>query len=115
MPMRRDPAKAIAVLDAMLEFFDGGRRWTRWKRIGPKDRRCLMGALGLIREQHLIQSDGTEHYLREITGTQPGKTKFGLNDLDLMNYNDHCQSFRRLRALIVAARALAQAELAATA
>ena len=26
---RRDPAKAIAVLDAMLKFFDGGRRWTR--------------------------------------------------------------------------------------
>ncbi len=25
--MRRNPAKAIAVLDAMLEFFDGGRRW----------------------------------------------------------------------------------------
>ena len=27
--MRRDPAKAIVVLDAMLEFFDGGRRWIR--------------------------------------------------------------------------------------
>ena len=27
--MRRDPAKAILVLDTMLEFLDGGRRWTQ--------------------------------------------------------------------------------------
>ena len=61
--MRRDPAKAIVVLDAMLEFFDGGRRWIRGQ-LRDKDGRCLVGALGYVRRQQRIRGAGTEHYLR---------------------------------------------------
>ena len=43
--MRRDPAKAILVLDAMLEFFDGGRRWMRGDVFDAgKEKACLIGA-----------------------------------------------------------------------
>jgi hypothetical protein len=49
----------------MLEFFDGGKRWTRW-HICASGRRCLIGALYHIRERPAIEGDGTEDYLREI-------------------------------------------------
>jgi hypothetical protein len=60
-----NPAKALQVIDLMLEFFDGGKRWTRW-HICASGRRCLIGALYHIREQPAIEGDGTEDYLREI-------------------------------------------------
>ena len=47
--MRRDPAKAIAVLDAMLEFFDGGKRWMRGQLQDGQGNRCLVGALQYAR------------------------------------------------------------------
>jgi hypothetical protein len=43
---RRDPEKAVQALDAMLEFFDGGSRWTRGELVtGDGHARCLVGAL----------------------------------------------------------------------
>jgi hypothetical protein len=106
---RSDPAKAVQVLDLMLAFFNNGKRWTRRSFIGSKGRRCLIGALAHIRDQHAIQGDGAEHYLREITGTRRLP-----DNLDLMTYNDHCKNFQSLRSTIIKARGLAQAELAGT-
>jgi hypothetical protein len=83
---RSDPAKAVQVLDLMLAFFNNGKRWTRRSFIGSKGRRCVIGALAHIRDQHAIQGDGAEHYLREITGTRRLP-----DNLDLMTYNDHCK------------------------
>jgi hypothetical protein len=99
--MRRDPAKAIVVLDAMLEFFDGGKRWTRGM-LGDQygQHRCLIGALNHIREQHQINDDGAEHYLRLAA-----RTHF------LMDYNDACRTFTALYYTIIEARQQAQAEL----
>ena len=43
---RRDPQKAIQVLDTMLEFFDSGRKWTGGTLCDQYgERRCLIGAL----------------------------------------------------------------------
>lgn len=62
--MRRDPARAILVLDAMLEFFDGGRRWTRQLLNDGMGNRCLIGALRHVRHQQRIRGAGTPDYLR---------------------------------------------------
>jgi hypothetical protein len=63
--MRRDPAKAILVLDAMLEFFDGGRRWTQGALHDETGQnRCLIGALHYVRQQQRIRGAATEFYLR---------------------------------------------------
>jgi hypothetical protein len=118
--MRRDPAKAIVVLDAMLEFFDGGRRWIRGQ-LRDKDGRCLVGALGYVRRQQRIRGAGTEHYLRRAmidrTGDLDPLTDLWVltigmpDDGNLMRYNDLSAGYHEVRDLIIEARALAQAEL----
>jgi hypothetical protein len=125
--MRRDPAKAIAILDAMLEYFEGGRRWTRGMLRDQHQHRCLIGALRHVRRQQHIRGAGTEHYLRAAFWTfDPLREDLAdpliasiivrwralePDDRDLMNYNDDADSYDDVRALIIEARALAQAEL----
>jgi hypothetical protein len=41
---RRDPQKAIQVLDTMLEFFDGGRRWRRGELVSNDDNSAALSA-----------------------------------------------------------------------
>ena len=51
---------SIVVLDAMLEFFSGGKRWTRsGMAIYDGRNRCLVGALQHIRAELSIRGDGT--------------------------------------------------------
>jgi hypothetical protein len=123
MPRRRDPAKAIAVLDAMLEFFDGGKRWTRGRMATYDGRnRCLVGALQHIRAGFGIRGDGTLDLLHEaLPAAQKNQTPIGCSIPKglwpyhrLMYFNDRRQSYRDVRALIVKARAAAEAELDAT-
>jgi hypothetical protein len=129
--MRRDPTRAILVLDAMLEFFDGGRRWTRGELVARDGQaRCLVGALRRVRNELRIRGDGTVHYLRDAIKPNsddlviPGIcfsqlpllswNKREPGDADLMGFNDG-STYDEVHELIVAARAIAQAELAATA
>jgi hypothetical protein len=135
--MRRDPAKAIAVLDAMLEFFDGGRRWTQGELLDETSQnRCLIGALHYVRQQQHIRGAATEFYLRTALLSTLNKDKrrhvdelipntlievalarlAGVPepsnpDYDLITYNDDLESYDHVRALIIEARALAQAEI----
>ncbi len=124
---QRDPAKAVQVLDLMLEFFDGGRRWMRGMlRDASRQHRCLIGALRYVRRQQRIRGAGTEFYLHAallsmIEAVEDPLIDFmarayalrAPDDRDLMDYNDcGCPSYDEVRALIVEARALAQAELA---
>jgi hypothetical protein len=121
--MRRDPAKAIVLLDAMLEFFNDGKRWTRGEYHNQGGHRCLIGALRHVRQQQRITEAGTEYYLRAamIEAGRPVDQHTDLSPLaaawvtlgDLMNYNDLADSYDEVRTLIVSARAIAQAELAA--
>jgi hypothetical protein len=125
MPHRRDPAKAMQVLDAMLEFFDGGRRWTRGMlRDRYHQHRCLIGALRHVRRQQRISGAGTEHYLRHAMLARTGDLNpltdlwvqtvaehLLMNDADLMHYNDASADYDEVRALILEARTIAQAEL----
>ena len=124
---RRDPAKAITMLDAMLEYFDGGRRWTQCTLADASGQhRCLIGALRHVRHQQRIYGAGTEHYLRAALTLIPDSIEYppdlrrimaqfrrstvsGVHDL--MRYNDECGSYEDLHMLITEARAEAQAEL----
>jgi hypothetical protein len=122
--MRRDPAKAIVVLDAMLQFFDGGKRWTQGELRDYRRRRCLIGALEHIERQQRLRGSGAESYLRSAilsTGDSLDPLiRFAIallnilpapDDRDLTNYNDEAASYDEVRALIIEARAIAQAEL----
>ena len=46
--MRRDPAKAVLMLDLLTEFFDGGRRWLKGNHHDDDGNACLFGALDYI-------------------------------------------------------------------
>jgi hypothetical protein len=122
--MRRDPAKAILVLDAMLEFFEGGRRWIDGiLRDDITNKRCLVGALHYVRQQQRIHGAGTEHYLHMALPSivrkflEPGFVEiFNYDkpttpDNDLMSFNDEFDGFDHVHALIIEARAIAQGEL----
>jgi hypothetical protein len=116
---RRDPQKAIQVLDTMLEFFDGGRRWTRGMVLDASGQhRCLIGALEHIRGEFQFGGDGTLDFLhRALPDEQKKQTPIGCSIPKtlrphhwLMYFNDR-SSYDEVRALIVEARARAQAEL----
>jgi hypothetical protein len=121
--MRRDPAKAVQVLDTMLEFFDGGRRWTRGTLCDQYgERRCLIGALRYVRQQQHIRGAGTEHYLRHAMISGVADDLDPLSDLwvfaigmpgdgDLMRYNDVSADYDEVREVILEARSMALAEL----
>ena len=120
--MRRDPAKAILVFDAMLQFFDGGRRWMRGDVYDTrKEKACLVGAAVLCaaepRSEYQITvgepDHNAYHYLyTAFTKTSAFKRYDNLDTgLDLETYNDNSRSFARIEKLILAARELAQAEI----
>jgi hypothetical protein len=60
-----------------------------------------------VRAVNAISGDGTGYYLCEA--------RPGWRFMHIPEYNDRCQSYDRIRALIDRARVLAQAELAAAA
>lgn len=59
-------AKAVYVIDRMLELFDGGKHWHRgWaeKGEGGGTNRCLVSAMKTVRKYDGISGDRTSHYL----------------------------------------------------
>ena len=124
---KRNPEKAIQMFDAMLEFFDGGRRWTRGElQDASGQHRCLIGALHYVRRQQGIRGAGTETYLHDALLEMQKKPLDQISDpftallythckpcqpdnKDLMSYNDG-SSYDEVRELIIEARDLAQAE-----
>ena len=112
--MRRDPAEAIAVLDGMLEFFDGGRRWTTGSLRDLSGRRCLIGALSHLRATLDIRRDPAAYYLHcaaDPFAAVNDDSRQAETEVYLMLYNDECGDYSSVHALIIKARALAQAEL----
>jgi hypothetical protein len=61
---QRDPAKAIAVLDLLTEFFgEVGHRWISGMSEDRYGGRCLVNAVHHVRTEGGIGGDDTEHYL----------------------------------------------------
>lgn len=112
--MRRDPAKAIAVLDAMLEFFDGGKRWMRGQLQDGQGNRCLVGALQYARSDSRVRGDGTAELLHSLIPAHQRQRFAHATPRSLfllMVFNDTCKDYRAVRRLIVRARRIALAEL----
>jgi hypothetical protein len=116
---RRDAADALLVLNTMLEFFDGGRHWTRGHMRASDGNRCLVGALQHVRAELRIQKDGTAELLHSLVTDHQRRAVFCRQSMPrslrilhrLMYFNDRCQSYQDVRELIVRARERAQAEL----
>jgi hypothetical protein len=101
-----ETAKAVQVLDLLLEFFGKrGEHWTRDRYADSDGRRCLVGALSYLRGKHRIPSESAECFLHEAMKQGLPHQRGGR-----VYFNDRCQSFVELRSLIVEARALALGE-----
>ena len=83
---QRDPAKAVEVLDLLLQFFADGALWLQHDFDHPDGSRCLVSALTPVRRKHGISGDGTGYYLLEFTLRAAGEVRapqFGSAEGDL--------------------------------
>jgi hypothetical protein len=132
----RDPAEAVEVLHLVLKFFGDGERWIKGRFTDRRGNCCLVGALDFVSAHHAIKGDAAERYLaaaisdergRRIRGRENGEDYAKLRAAlrramrgdwyrasetllrrdSLSDFNDGCEDFAELRALIVQARARA--------
>jgi hypothetical protein len=102
---RRDPVKAIQMLDSLAEFFDDGRRWIRNDFHDREGNRCLISAIHHLRAVMKVYGDGTGYYLIEAQEAQPRRRA-----VPIISFNDGCESYDEISALIDRARTLAETE-----
>jgi hypothetical protein len=94
-----DIAKAVQLLDLMLEFFAAGSRWTRGRYDDGNGRHCLVGALLHLSRKHRLPTTPAIALLQHAM-PRPG--------LPLVHFNDTCcGSVAELRSTILKARRLA--------
>lgn len=97
----------------MLEFFDGGRRWTCGQMQDHDGNRCLVGALQYARNVSRARADGTAELLYSLVPAH--QRRFGARPRSLlllrllMYFNDMCKDYEDVRRLMVRARETAQA------
>jgi hypothetical protein len=117
----RNPAQAIEILTAMLEFFDGGRRWLRGRMATSDGNRCLVGAF--LHVEKLPWTPAADDnpaiaYLfralpepyRHVRFRHPDPIRSPLRTLAY--FNDCSGNYSSIGNLIERARALALAEIA---
>jgi hypothetical protein len=99
-PMREaEIAKAVRLLDLMLEFFADDGHWTRGCYDDGKGGRCLVGGLLYLSCEHRLPAAPVIALLQGAM-PRPG--------LPLVHFNDRrCGSVVELRSLILKARRLA--------
>ena len=96
---RVDTAKAVQLLDLMLEFFADDGHWTRGSYDDGKGGHCLVGALLHLGRKHRLPSAPVIALLQDAM-PRPG--------LPLVHFNDtRCGSAAELRSVILKARRLA--------
>ena len=92
-------AKAIQLLDLMLEFFADDGHWTRGCYDDGRGGHCLVGAILHLSRKHRLPK-GPVIALQEDAMPRPG--------LPLVHFNDsRCGSIAELRSVILKARRLA--------
>ena len=92
-------AKAVQLLDLMLEFFADDGRWTRGSYDDRKGGHCLVGALLHLSRRHRLPTAPAITLLQDAM-PRPG--------LALVHFNDICcGSVAELRSIILKARRLA--------
>ena len=94
-----DTAKAVQLLDLMLEFFADDGHWTRGSYDDGKGGHCLVGALFHLGRKHRLPSAPVIALLQDAM-PRPG--------LPLVHFNDtRCGSAAELRSVILKARRIA--------
>jgi hypothetical protein len=94
-----DTAKAVQLLDLMLEFFADDGHWTRGSYDDGKGGHCLVGALLRLGRKHGLPTAPAIALLQDAM-PRPG--------LPLVHFNDtRCGSAAELRSVILKARRLA--------
>jgi hypothetical protein len=94
-----DTAKAVQLLDLMLEFFADDGHWTRGSYDDGKGGHCLVSALLHIGRKHRLPTAPAIALLQDAM-PRPG--------LPLVHFNDtRCGSAAELRSVILKARRLA--------
>ena len=92
-------AKAIQLLDLMLEFFADDGHWTRGRYYDGKGGHCLVGAILHLSRRHRLPKTPVIALLQDAM-PRPG--------LPLVHFNDsRCGSIAELRSVILKARRLA--------
>jgi len=93
-------AKAVQLLDLMIEFFAHDGHWTRGSYDDGNGRHCLVGALLHLSRKHSLPTAPAIALLQDAM-PRPG--------LPLVHFNDtRCGSVAELRSVIVKARRLAR-------
>jgi hypothetical protein len=94
-----DTAKAVQLLDLILEFFADDGRWTRGSYDDGNGGHCLVGALLYLGRKHRLPTAPAIALLQDAM-PRPG--------LPLVHFNDtRCGSAGELRSVILKARRLA--------
>jgi hypothetical protein len=94
-----DIAKAVQLLDLMLDHFTDDNHWTRGRYDDGNGGRCLVGALIHLSRKHRLPRAQAIALLQDAM-PRPG--------LPLVHFNDRCcGSVAELRAIIIKARRLA--------
>ena len=94
-----DTAKAVQLLDLMLEFFADDGHWTRGSYDDGRGGHCLVGALLHLGRKHRLPTAPAIALLQDAM-PRPG--------LPLVHFNDtSCGSAAELRSVILKARRLA--------
>jgi hypothetical protein len=92
-------AKAVQLLDLMLEFFADDGHWTRGRYDDGNGGHCLVGALLHLGRKHRLPTASAIALLQDAM-PRPG--------LPLVHFNDtRCGSIAELRSVIIKARRLA--------
>jgi hypothetical protein len=92
-------AKAVQLLDLMLEYFADDDRWTQGRYDDGSGGRCLVGALLHLSRAYRLPAAPVMALLQDAM-PRPG--------LPLVHFNDtHCGSLAELRSVIRKARRLA--------
>ena len=99
-------AKAVDMLDLLIEFFDDGDRWIKGKLDDGAGNRCLVGALRDNRDGHNLHGAPTRAYLLKAMQRSPKPGWTGL-----ISFNDRCRDFGELHEVILQARKLAVADI----
>lgn len=107
---KRNPEKAVQMLDMLLEFFgEDGQRWIRGAWNDPHGNRCLVGVMTHLRKVMNLKSSTAGTYLRRVLPVPVGLFRT-MRHSRIQEFNDECPSFKEVKAVILEARDLAQAE-----
>ena len=98
-------AKAAAMIDALLAYFDEGKKWLSSGYRDENGRRCRISAMALIRHRYKSSGDPTSHYIRLAASL--GGRRAALSGI--IGINDSCDDYQELAAILERARALAAA------